>query len=197
MHGRTQMTQPRLLKEGSVSVYDITTVPKARRYAFIAIFVTAILCVLSQINLSVKGQAIAFLFLPTLGIYLWPTDANAVISIIGVFFLGLFQDYLSFGPTGLWPVTWLALFLLYRPDLRNKTASMLSQFLGAIFVLICIGAFQFALMKFVVKTAVDFNALCLTIVLAIIVFPLFYAIRESLSKLFRNRNSFYYERPAR
>lgn len=178
-------------------VYDLTTAPRARRYALLAILTTSLLCVLSQIGINFNRQTVTFMFVPTLAIYLWPTGANSVISILGIFALGLLQDYLSYGPTGLWAVTWLSLFLLFRPDLREKTVSMLAQFIGAAIVLLCVGVFQIGLSTFILNSRIDIKVMGLSVLLTLLIFPLFYVVREAGVQLFGNRNNFYYERPAR
>lgn len=177
--------------------YDYTPAPRARRYAIIATVVTAVLCVISQIGMTFDGLEFGFLMLPTLAIYLWPTGANPILSVLGIFLLGFFQDYLSYGPTGLWPLTWLVLFLIYRPDLRDTSQFLLWQWVGAAIVLACVWAFQIALAKFVLASSVNVKSLTLSVLIMLVVFPVFYLIREYSARLFGNRNDFYYESPAR
>ena len=177
--------------------YDFTPAPRARRYAIIASLVTAILCVVSQIGMSFEGLQFGFLVLPTLAIYLWPTGANPVLSLLGIFAVGFFQDYLSYGPVGLWSVTWIVLFLIYRPDLRNTSRFLLWQWLGAGIVLAGVWAFQIALAKFVLDFSINIRSLSLSVLIILAVFPVFYFLREYFARMFGNRNDFYYESPAR
>lgn len=178
-------------------MFDYTPAPKARRMAVIFTLVTAIFCVLSQMGFNFGRVAIPFIMLPSLVVYLWPKGANPLLSLIGIFVVGLLQDHLSYGPTGLWALTWMALFLIYRPDVREKSKSLLGQWIGVLLVLMCIVIFQWGLARFVLGRSIDMWALVFSAVAAFGLFPLFYILREYAARTFGDKEGFYYEAPTR
>jgi len=89
------------------------------------VFLTAI----SVLSLNIFGQTVSFVFLPLIGICLWPRTERVVISIIAILFFGLLLDLLWAGPLGLWALIFLTTFALFRPHLRPKPHSFSSAFL--------------------------------------------------------------------
>lgn len=177
--------------------FDYTSAPKARRLALFSAIGLGFLCVLSQLGLNTERFTISFFLVPTLAIYLWPQGANSVLSLMGIATLGLFQDHLSFGPVGLWPLTWLILFLIYRPDMRAKPETMLGQWFGALIVLVCVVGFQFALGRLILATPINGLSLIVSAFAAFLLFPLIYVAREFSARAFGGREDYYYERPIR
>jgi len=96
------------------------------------VFLTAI----SVLSLNIFGQTVSFVFLPLIGICLWPRTERVVISIIAILFFGLLLDLLWAGPLGLWALIFLTTFALFRPHLRPKPHSFSSAFLQWLGVLV-------------------------------------------------------------
>ena len=178
------------------SAFDFTPAPKARRLAMLSVLAAALICVLSQAGVMIGGRTLSFLMVPTLAVILWPKGANALLSLVGIFGLGLFQDYLSYGPTGLWALTWLAVFLIYRPDARDKPETLWGHWALAFFILLGAALLQFCLAKFVLARSIDASALLFSVFAAVSLFPPFYWIRDYLSRAFGDGENFYYEAPS-
>lgn len=174
-----------------------TPAPKARRMAFIATLVTGLLCILSL--MSVNGQTLVypFIMVPTFAIYLWPQGANPIISLVGVVLMGFWLDHISFGPTGLWALTWLVLFITYRPDTRAKPQGYWGQFAGAVLTLFVICLFHTLLGATVLGRPMDIFSAGLSVGTACFVFPFFYVIREYFARSYGNRDDYYYEAPSK
>ena len=177
-------------------LFDYTPAPKARRLAVLSSLGMALLCVISLMDIKLGAAALTFLMVPTFAIYLWPRGANPVLSLLGITLVGFGFDHLSHGPLGLWPLTWLTLFLIYRPDTRPKDDSFLGQWVGALLVLICVLAFQLLLASAILSDPVYTESLLLSAAAAFFVFPLVYLMRENLARAFGIRDDFFYERPS-
>jgi len=89
-------------------------------YAWQGIAMMICLVILAVLQFNILGTTISLLFLPVIGICLWPRGASALVSIIALFVFGLLLDFLSEGPLGLWSMIYLALFTLFRPLERAK-----------------------------------------------------------------------------
>lgn len=177
--------------------FDYTPAPKARRLAIFAVLGTALLCILSLMDINLGHQSLSFLLIPTLAIYLWPQGANPTLSLVAIALVGFFLDLISFGPMGLWPLTWLILFLVYRPDARAKPKTLLGQWMGALVVLTCVSGFHYVLGRVFLNVSVSVLPIGLAFITAFFLFPFFYMAREYLARGFGGREEFYYESPSK
>ena len=176
---------------------NYTPAPKARRMAFISIFVTGVLCILSLMSVNGRPLIYPFILVPTFAIYLWPQGANPIVSLIGVVLVGFWLDHISFGPMGLWALTWLLLFLIYRPDTRAKPKGFMGQFAGAITALLAVTVFQIFIGKLILSRPFDLSAAIVSVSTACLIFPLFYFVREYFARSYGNREDFFYEGPTK
>ena len=174
-------------------VNEFIAAPKSRRLAIGSVLIIAILCILSQMTFNVGVRKISFLMVPCLAIYVWPRGANPTFSIIGIFAVGFFQDYLSFGPIGLWALTWLIVFLAFRPETQVKPVSFLGQLGGVSFVLAVVVLVQWGLAKFILGQAVDIKSLAFLALIAIFVFPAIFGLRIYFARMFIDRDDNYYQ----
>lgn len=178
-------------------LFDYTPAPKARRLAISAVFGAVVLSVLSIMGINLSTQTLSFIMLPTLVIYLWPKGANPMFSLLGITLAGFFLDLISFGPVGLWPLTWSILFLTFRPDTRSKPETFLGQWFGALIVLVCVSGAHYMFGRMLLHIPVDFKTLGLSSLTAFCLFPILYIISEYAARIFGGREDFYYERSAR
>ncbi len=164
--------------------FDYTPAPKARRLAMLAIFATLILCVLSQLSLQFSGLFLSFGFIPSLAIYLWPKGANATLSLIGIFGLGLFQSLLGFGPMGLWAFIWVVFFVIYRPDIRDRAHDLGGLWIGCFAWLLAIVFAHILLGLLILNIRPDPLSLTLSFICAFMSFPLIWLAHNYFKKLF-------------
>ena len=178
-------------------VYDYTPAPKARRFAVVSVIGTALLCVISQMTINLGVKTFSFLMIPTFAIYLWPRGANPILSLVGICMVGFFQDYLSYGPLGVWSLCWLLLFLIYRPDMRVKPETLIGQWAGAFLVLLCVSSLQWVLGQFVLGQAMSLQSLILSAAAAFTIFPLIYFIRVNFARMASDGDDFHFNRAVR
>ena len=174
---------------------EFIPMPQSRRLAIVSVLVMAVLCVLSQMTFNVGARKISFLMVPCLAIYVWPRGANPTFSILGICALGFFQDFLSYGPIGLWALTWLILFLALRPEARAKPVSFLGQLGGISVVLAAVVVVQWGLAKFVLGQIVDMKSLAFLAIIALAVFPPIFGLRTYFAKMFTDRDENYFQTP--
>ncbi len=163
--------------------FDYTSAPKAVRLAMLAIFATSILCVLSQLSLKFNGLFLSFGFVPSLAVYLWPKGANAALSLVGVFGLGMFQSLLGFGPAGLWAFIWVVFFVMYRPDIRDRARDLGGLWIGCFGWLLAIALAHVLLGWLMLNIKPDPLSLTLSCVCAFMAFPLVWFARRYFSRL--------------
>lgn len=163
--------------------FDFTPAPKARRLALSGFFGTAILCCLSQLNFVVAGGNWTFAFLPCVGIFLWPKGANSTVSLVSMFVLGLFQDHISFGPIGLWPLIWTTFFLIYRPEARSRNYALLAMWGRSVIGIVIVMGLHFLLGSFVFNQLPDGKIILMSGLTAIALFPAVWAVQRQVFRL--------------
>jgi len=90
------------------------------------ILMMAFLTLISVLSVNVFGQTVSFVFLPLIGICLWPRTDGVIVSIVAILLFGLLLDLLWAGPLGLWALIFLAVFTVFRPHLRLRPHSFSS-----------------------------------------------------------------------
>lgn len=174
---------------------DFIPIPESRRLAIVSVLGLAVLCVLSQMTFNIGARKISFLMVPCLAIYVWPRGANSTFSIIAICAVGFFQDYLSYGPIGLWALTWLIVFLTFRPETRAKPVTFLGQLGGVSYVLGAVVFVQWGLARFVLGQTVDMISLAFLAIIALFVFPPIFGLRVYFTRIFTDRDDYYYQTP--
>lgn len=137
-----------------------------------------LLIIISVLNLNVAGRTIAFIFLPLIGVCLWPRTDNAVASIISVFLLGLLLDLLSAGPLGLWALIFLTVFAVFRPHMRSKPHNFNSALTLWIFVVLFAFVASYLLGWFALQARPNLMALIYQAIVALLLFPFIYGLRH-------------------
>lgn len=133
---------------------------------------------ISVLNVNIGGRTIAFIFLPLMGVCLWPRTDKTIQSILVIFLMGLFLDLLSAGPLGLWALIFLTVFGVFRPHMRSKPHNFRSAFTLWIMALIIAFIASFLLGWFALGSRPEFTVLVYQALAALVLFPLIYAIRH-------------------
>ena len=137
-----------------------------------------LLVVISVLNVNIAGRAIGFIFLPLMGVCLWPRTDNAVISIIAIFLLGLLVDLLSAGPLGLWSLIFLTVFTIFRPHMRLRPHSFNSALIQWLIILVFALIASYLLGWFAQKSPPDIIAIIFQAIAALLLFPFIYGLRH-------------------
>jgi len=128
------------------------------------------------------GAQFGFRFIPLLVLAIWPRKANTILSIIFVFFAGVFTDWAAGDVVGQQAFLFMLVWGFLRPELLNPTLSWSRSFLVwggicclAIFVTTLSGWFVYGIMP-------DFLAFGRQLVLATMLLPVVLIVRLILEK---------------
>jgi hypothetical protein len=139
---------------------------------------------ISITGMNFFGAWMSFGFLPLLVLSMWPRQANTLISLGLVFFLGLFTDWAGGAILGQWALIFVLVWGFLRPETRESPYSALRFFLvwlaicGLALCVICgAGYFVFGILP-------DFKVIGRQMILATICLPFILVLRGGLSRLF-------------
>lgn len=142
------------------------------------IILMLLLTLISTLSVNIAGRSIAFIFLPLIGICLWPRTESSILSIIAILIFGLLLDLLSGGPLGLWALIFLTVFAVFRPHQRLKPHSFKTAFL-LWFAILGFGLVSlYFLGWFAIRNKPELTVLLYQALLAIVFFPAIYGIRH-------------------
>ncbi len=109
---------------------ETANITRSRSLALQGALFTAALVVFSFIDLRFAGITLSFLWLPLIGVYLWPRGSETSSSTVLLMLTGLFFDVVSDGMIGVWALIFLATFLIVRPNKRSRNTSFSSLWIG-------------------------------------------------------------------
>ena len=95
--------------------------PFARGGLLVGSLLMLILVLVSVSSFNVFNTVVNFIYLPLIGIYIWPRTDKIILSICIIFIFGLILDIVSSGPLGLWSLIFLINFALFKPHMRLKS----------------------------------------------------------------------------
>lgn len=139
---------------------------------------------LSVGGLNVFGAFVSFGFLPLVIIAIWPRQANALLSLLFLFWAGIFTDWATASIIGQWALVYVVIWGVLRPELRSapfSPASLLifwSATCGLSVVLLSVTGW------FVYGVRPDLGALGRQAILATLVLPVIALMRGVVSRRF-------------
>ena len=83
--------------------------------AALALAAAGLLCVL---HLRLFGSSWPLLWLPVTVVALWPSRVGPVLSAVALVAGGLWVDFATLGAPGQWPLVFLMIYAIIRPDQR-------------------------------------------------------------------------------
>ena len=104
----------------------------------LALAVTGLLCVL---HLRLLGASWPLLWLPVTVVALWPSRVSPVLSALVLVAGGLWVDFATLGAPGQWPLVFLMIYAVIRPDQRaapNGLVSGLSRVAVALIIAVAV-----------------------------------------------------------
>lgn len=147
-----------------------------------------LLTTLSVLSMDILGRKVSFIFLPLMGVFLWPRIERPIASIIFILLFGLLLDLVSAGPLGLWSLVFLTVFAIVAPDRRVAPQTFISAFRLWFVVLLLALAATYCLGWFAIGSRPDLWALFYQAVAAIVLFPFVYGLRHFARNLVSDRS---------
>ena len=158
--------------------------PFARGGLLVGSLLMLILALLSVSSFNAFNTVINFIYLPLIGICIWPRTDKIITSICIIFIFGLFLDIVSSGPLGLWSLIFLINFAVFKPHMRLKPLVFSTAFSSWFLLLF----FSSILIYFFVWFSIDFPPRVMPLIIqsaiATCLFPLAYGLRHLLKKIF-------------
>lgn len=142
------------------------------------ILLIILLVFLSVLNVNIFGRSVSFVFLPLIGICLWPRTESLIVSIVAILIFGLLLDLLSAGPLGLWALIFLSVYALFRPSMRLKPHTFSSAFMQWIMALLFAVIASYLLGWFARQSRPDAVVLIYQALAATVMFPAIYVVRH-------------------
>jgi len=156
-----------------------------------AMILMLFLTVLGALNINILGHSISLVFVPLIGICLWPRSTHPVFSIIGIFLFGLLMDFLAMEAMGLRTIVYLSIFAIFRPDKRLRPhifGTAFAQWLGTIIIGLIIIYFLGWVAH---NNPPQIVPLLYQALLATTVFPLVYILRHIVRKFTDNPDDYF------
>lgn len=153
---------------------DTISAQRSRGLAMSGLLSVLILTILSLTSVNVLSYHISFGFLPLVGVYLWPRLSDPMFSVLGLFVLGVLADLFGETPLGFWAFTYLTHFIVFRPDRRETSAGLLSQWMGFVVAALVASFVMIAVSAVFIRQRVNMFDLLLAWLPIIVVFPLVY-----------------------
>ena len=135
------------------------------------------LVLLLPLNIGISAFQFSLLFLPVAAIFFWPVGASHSWSLVAVFVLGLFTDLISYGQLGIWPFSYLLLFIILGQGVA-RDIGLAKAWVYFALCLIFIAATSAVLIKFSAGYWLSVNSLMQGIVATLLVFPFIYGMRR-------------------
>ena len=121
--------------------------------------------------LSVSG-----LWIPLIGVYIWPRGAETSTSTIWAFFAGLLLDLVSDSPTGLWALIFVLTLLIMQPNKRAANVTRQALWLGFVMWLVIVALWMWGLSVVSSTQFLSWRPMIFQLVVAGLVFPIVHGI---------------------
>ncbi len=165
---------------------------RSRGYAMQGGLFVLSLMPLALITLHIFGAAFSFLFVPLIGVYLWPRHADMGLSYIIVFCLGLCFDFASDGPLGFWPLINLITLSVLRPDTRTRDIDFWLLWTGFVIWGSFIGFVLILAHKLLAGSGLWVGVLIIQLLTVFLMFPVIYYIRQLIRQMVIDMDDPYY-----
>ncbi len=130
---------------------ETANITRSRSLSLQGFLFTLALIVMSLVDIRFAGLNLSFMWLPLIGVFLWPRGAETSSSAGLLLIAGLLFDIISDGAIGVWPIIFLVTLLILRPNKRSRNVTFISLWTGffiwASALLLAICAVQLVFMK--------------------------------------------------
>lgn len=147
-----------------------------------------VLALVSIMTVRVGPMSASFGMIPLIAIFIWPRGASKGLSALCIFLIGLTVDLLSAGPAGLWALLFLFFYGVFQPDQRHRSVKFYGlwlRFTGWVVVATVLISVMGALF---IPGRTAYLPLLLQAVMAALMFPALYVIRQVLRQIILDPN---------
>ena len=144
--------------------------------AFILVFV-------SLVPVHIGSVDFRLTFLPLIAVVIWPDKASYTWSVICLFCIGLLRDVIGFGPSGVWALTYLIVFVIFFGESDTKKGG--AEY-WVMFLIACALAFVIvsAIGSIVLGVWPQWSALLIDAIISIVAFPFVYILVKTIGRIF-------------
>lgn len=167
-----------------MAAFDSLSLSRSRERALQGFAFTLVLSLIGTLSVKVGNQVFGFAMLPVLGAFLWPRLADPFASVISLFLVGILNDLMGEGVIGLSSVTFIFIFILLRPDLRDARLGVLPLWLRWTVLSLLIVLAQFLLGRVFLGYYPSLGQQLRLALMAAICFPVIYNSRNWLRRIF-------------
>ncbi len=157
---------------------ETANVTRSRSFALQGFLFVCALIPLALIDFRAASISVSGLWIPLIGVYVWPKSAETSSSTVLVFLAGLILDALSDSPTGMWALIFVLTFLIIRPNKRGLNVSR--QLLWSGFVswsaIVAIGFLALGAMSD--NQTLNWRPMIIQLVVAGLAFPIVFAVAQ-------------------
>lgn len=149
-----------------------------KSYLWQFILITLAFSVLGITTLSIMGFSVSLRWLPLIPVALWPRTAPAITSVIVLFFMGLFQDWIGYDVPGQWALIYLLCYVVLKPYERLRPLQFGQAYFNwavAVFIAFTILTVSGRLIYGVWP---DWNSLLRSIMWTSVLLPVFWMLRK-------------------
>jgi len=100
-----------------------------RSYLWQIILLVILFTIIGIVNFTILDVTVSLRWLPLIPIALWPRTAPPIPSIITLFFLGLFQDWVGYDVPGQWALVYIVFYAAFRPFERIRSLDFIQALL--------------------------------------------------------------------
>lgn len=151
-------------------------------HAVFGFLITIILSIVGLLSFHISKVDISLIWLPLMGVYLWPRFAAPIISVVLIFIAGLLHDILNAQSLGFTSILFLLVYIFLRPRLSFENSGRSSLWLrfGAV-----IGLTIFLILLFkLLGSNISISNFPMQILVTLLLFPVFLGVRNMLSHIF-------------
>jgi len=102
---------------------ETANITRSRSFALQGFLFVLTLIPFALIDFRAATVSISGLWIPLIGVYIWPKSAETSSSTVLIFLSGILLDLLSDSPTGMWALVFVLTFLIIRPNKRGTNVS--------------------------------------------------------------------------
>jgi len=152
----------------------------ARSYLWQVIILSVIFTILGIVSFTLFDVTVSLRWLPLIPIALWPRTAPPIPSIIALFLLGVFQDWVGYAVPGQWALVYVLCFAVLRPFQRIKPLDFVQALL--LWIISTLIAFSVLTLsgRFIYGVWPAWGSFINQMACASVIFPMYWFLRHSV-----------------
>lgn len=151
--------------------------PDALPLSFQGAAFTCFLIIMSALNLAIAQSVISLVWLPLIGVFLWPRWSHPALSVVFIALLGLFADLLLGRILGISSLLYLVLYWTAKPREREFQLGLFKGWLEFSLIACLLLVIGFYILGRTLDLAASWRAITEQLVVTIAFFPVIFALR--------------------